>query len=148
MPHHRYPSTTGWPGPPGPMPGYYPQPDPANAAADLRERLARLETGQHHTSDWLRHVAGQVEAQDDRLRRLSSRLGQTADTVTGHTATLAKLDGLPSSLERAEAERKWRLDLLRYTAAGAIVIAVTLVKGDLSAVAGILSVLLGKPPVP
>jgi hypothetical protein len=134
----------GWQPPP-------PYPPPATThqdTADLRERLARLETGQHHMQDWLRHVAEQVTAHDDRLRKIGSRAGQTADTVAQHTATLTKLDGLPSALERAEAERKFRLDVLRYAAAGAIVIAVALSKGDLSQVGQIVGLLLGKGAVP
>jgi hypothetical protein len=109
--------------------------------ADLRERLARLETGHQHTTDWLRHVAEQTQGLDERVRK-------TADIVTTHTAALAKLDGLPSRLERDEAERKFKTDLLRYAAAGAIVIAVALSKGDLSQVAQIVSLLLGKGAVP
>lgn len=131
----------GWP-PQQPYPPLAATPG-GHETVDLRERLARLETSQHHTGDWLRHIAAQVQAQDERIRKIGSRLGQAADTVTLHIATLKKLEGLPSAIERAEAERKFRLDVLRYAAAGAIVIAVALAKGEISAVLDIVKVVLG-----
>jgi len=159
---HRPPPPT-WP--PGSEPpwtdGPWPSRHPAAYGPDLtdtRERLARIETSQQHLHDWVRHVAGQSQALDERVRKIGSRVGQTADQVVTLTAQMAKLHDLPAAMKSTteaiaqqarmiEEARALRADMIRYALSGGIVLAVLLTKGDLGAVAGILAAIFSKGAV-
>lgn len=104
-------------------------PDPA-VMYDLRERLVRLETSQHHHYQWTQSIASQVASLDERTRKTGTRIGQTQDRVHGHTETLAELKSMPERLAALERAQKAKGDMIRYVIAAVVMGLALAGKGD------------------
>jgi hypothetical protein len=128
-----------WPHPPFPPPvPYYPHPAPASGPSpmdtadtrgDIRERLARIETG-------LAHIQERLTAGHDRMTEHSTRLANAA----------TRMQALERRLLRAEQARRTTRDLLQYAGAALLLVLALMGKIDMTTAVAALKTVFGLPP--
>lgn len=89
---------------------------------DLRERLARLETGASYSARSLQAHHDRLLTGDGRFSRLEERMSKLEDEGRRAIEDLTKVKELPKRLETIEAKsRAWK-DVLQYAAAGLVLV--------------------------
>lgn len=61
-----------------------------------------------------------LTAHDERIRKLGSRVGQTADTATAHAREVAKIPEIDKRVATMEARTKERRSILQWAMAAAV----------------------------
>lgn len=106
--------------------------------SDLRERIVRLETSQHHHYEWTKSIANHVASLDERTRKSGGRIGQTQDKLSLHGELLTELKALPEKIAALERAQKMKGDLVRYCIAALVMGLALFGKGDMTEAVKIL----------
>lgn len=108
----------GWP----PLPPHYHNPAPPQTEHPQHAvDVALLRQGMDFMAHRLQAHSGRIEAIDERVRKMGSRMGKAEDQISSHGAKLAGLETLPASVS----EMRTRMDLVMATgkyAAGALLL--------------------------
>jgi hypothetical protein len=112
-------------------PVYQPQPfgPPPTDTADMRERLARIETG-------LGHIQERLTAGHDRMTEHSTRLANAA----------SRMQAIERRLLKAEQARRTTRDLMQYAGAALLLVLALAGKVEMATAVAALKTVFGLPP--
>lgn len=110
---------------------------------ELRERVARIEVSVIHLTEMMRQHGERLGAKDERLRNTGQRIARLESEAIGTAKSVAKLTKTSEHLKKSIDRSQLIMDLLRYAAAGIILLLAILGKGDMGMAVSIVAKVLG-----
>lgn len=110
---------------------------------ELRERVARIEVSVIHLTEMMRQHGERLGAKDERLRNTGQRVARLETEAIGTAKSLVRLTTTTENVRKSLERSQFLMDILRYAAAGIILLLAILGKGDMGMAVSIVARLLG-----